>query len=217
MKNIYAFYKPKGPTSHDIINQLRRITGVKRIGHAGTLDPLASGVLVVGITREGTRELSKYIGCDKEYIATIRFGETSETDDAEGKKQLTDNNKQITKIQIKNILKQFIGKIKQVPPVYSSVKVQGKPAHRRVRAGQKIILGARDVEIYSIKILSYKYPYLKIKVVCSSGTYIRSLARDIGQKLKVGAYLSDLERTRVGDFKIENCCDVDNFQKIIFD
>ncbi len=213
MENIFAIYKNKGPTSHDIINQLRKITGIKKIGHAGTLDPLASGVLVVGIGRDGTKQLGKLSESDKEYIAMIKLGEVSETDDAEGKKIVTSNKRHVTRKEINQILKQFIGDIKQIPPIYSSVKIKGKPAHRRVRKGEKVTLGGRDVEIKSIKIINYKYPYLKIKVVCGSGTYIRSLARDIGQSLKTGAYLSDLERTRVGEFSKEKSFDLNKFNK----
>lgn len=205
MKHIYPIYKPKGPTSHDIIDKLRKITRIKKIGHAGTLDPLAKGVLVVGITRAGTRELGKFKKLEKEYIAKIKLGEISDTDDEEGKKVRVRDRVRVQKNEIKKILKQFIGKIEQVPPVYSAIKISGKPAHRRVRKGEKIELKPRKVEIKNIKILNYKWPYLEIKIVCGSGTYIRSLARDIGKKLKCGAYLKELERIRVGKFKKKHC------------
>ena len=216
MKNnnyIYAITKSKGPTSHDIINQLRHITGIKKIGHAGTLDPLASGVLVVGITREGTKQLGKFEKTEKEYIAQIKLGETSTTDDEEGMKQITHGVKDIEKEKIKQTIQKFIGKIKQVPPIYSAVKINGKPAHRRVRKGQKISLKPRTVEIKNINLINYKWPYLEIKVVCGPGTYIRSLARDIGKEIKYGGYLANLRRTRVGEYKIKDAFKLDEFEK----
>lgn len=215
MKHIYAIYKPKGPTSFDMIAKLRKITSIRKIGHAGTLDPLASGVLVVGITREGTRQLGQIEKTEKEYIAKIKLGMTSTTDDEEGEKNIiASNSSLVTRNLIEGVLKKFIGKIEQVPPVYSAIKIDGKPAHRRVRAGQKVKMKSRIVEIMDIELISYKWPYINIRVICGSGTYIRSLARDIGEKLKIGAYLADLERTRVGEFKVDNVCEFDDLKKI---
>lgn len=201
---IYPIYKPKGPTSHDIIAQLRKITGIKRIGHAGTLDPLASGVLVVAIGREYTKQLSEYVGLDKEYIATIRLGETSETDDAEGVADIIDEimNPKVEQQDIERILPEFIGEIEQVPPKYSALKIKGKPAYKRVRQGEKVEMKPRKVSIYDIEMLAYQWPMVKIRVHCGSGVYIRSLARDIGERLGIGAYLADLQRTRVGTYDI---------------
>lgn len=213
MNNIYSIYKPKGPTSHDIIDQLRKITGIKKIGHAGTLDPLASGILVVGVGREGTKQLGKLVKSEKEYLATIKLGTTSTTDDEEGAKHVTYNTQHIAQEKIKKILKQFTGKIKQTPPIYSAIKINGKSAYKYARAGKEIKLKSRIVEIKSIEISSYQWPYLKIKVVCGSGVYIRSLARDIGEKLKTGAYLADLIRTRVGKFNLQNSYSLQDFNK----
>ena len=231
MENILAIYKPKGPTSHDIINQLRKITGIRKIGHAGTLDPLASGVLVVAIGRDGTKQLGSLLKNEKEYIAEIKLGETSTTDDAEGVKRkytnikyysnlngesfsLRSKNKimNVTKKDIEKILGKFIGHIRQVPPVYSAIKINGKSACRRVRKGENIKLEAREVLIKSIKIIEYKYPILKINIDCGSGVYIRSLARDIGEALGTGAYLSNLERTRVGKYDKINSIDIETFK-----
>ncbi len=213
MKHIYAIIKPKGPTSFDMIARLRKITGIKKIGHAGTLDPLASGILVVGITREGTRELGKIEKTEKEYIAKIKLGETSTTDDEEGDKIIIEYDSKITRTEINRVLKCFIGVIKQVPPVYSAIKINGKPACRRVRAGQKVVMKARIIEIKNIELISYRWPYLEIQVTCGPGTYIRSLARDIGEKLGTGGYLANLKRTRVGDYHINNAYDLDRFEK----
>lgn len=211
MQGIFSIYKPKGPTSHDIIYQLRKITGIKRIGHAGTLDPLASGVLVVGIGREATKKLGEVVKKEKEYIATIRLGEESTTDDAEGEKKKFAVNNTPSREAVQKAVDGFVGEIMQQPPVYSSVKVQGKPAHRRVRKGEMVNLGLRNVFIKEIEILLFEWPSLKLRVVTGPGVYIRSLARDIGRELQVGGYLSDLERVRVGEFVKEKALTVNQF------
>jgi len=180
---------------------LRKETGVKKIGHAGTLDPLASGVLVVGIGREATKELAKIVKKEKEYIAKIKLGATSTTDDAEGEK--TKSPKPLTPpplAEVQKAVANFKGKILQNPPVYSAVKIQGQAAYKLARKGQAPKLKSRQVEIKEMEILKYEWPYLELKIVTGPGVYIRSLARDIGQTLKTGGYLADLERTRVGDF-----------------
>ncbi len=211
MLDIFSVYKPKGPTSHDIIDQLRKITGIKRIGHAGTLDPLASGVLVVGIGREATKKLGEAVKKEKEYVATIRLGEESITDDKEGEKKQHEVEKIPTLEDVQSACAGFIGNIRQMPPVYSSVKVRGKPAYRRVRNGEKVQLGLREVEIKEIEITSYSWPLLTIRAVTGSGVYIRSLARDIGETLGVSGYLQELERTRVGEFTIDRATSVEEF------
>lgn len=213
MNGIYAINKPVGPTSHDIIDQLRKKTGIKKIGHAGTLDPLASGVLVVAIGREFTKQLDELVQKEKEYIAKIKFGYNSTTDDEQGKKEEIKVTKQPTQENIAKVISKFIGEIKQMPPVYSSVKVGGQPAHRRMRKGEEVKLGERDVTIKSIEILGYGWPYLEVRVICGPGVYIRSLARDIGRELKVGGYLASLVRTRVGDFGIDKAVSVEEFGK----
>ncbi|MEK7590143.1 MAG: tRNA pseudouridine(55) synthase TruB [Patescibacteria group bacterium] len=197
---IFAVYKPKGPTSNDILNKLRRFYGTRKVGHAGTLDPLAKGILVVAVGREATKKLGELVKKEKEYLATIRLGIESATDDAEGTKTKFDVRKKPTKEEIKIALKKFEGKISQIPPIFSAVKIQGKEAYKYARKGQEVTLKPRKVEIKKIKILKYYWPYLKLKVVTGPGVYIRSLARDLGKKLKIGGYLFNLERTRVGDF-----------------
>ena len=201
MKGIFAVYKPKGPTSHDIINKLRRETGVKKIGHAGTLDPLASGVLVVGVGREATKQLGAIVKKEKEYLAKIRLGMTSTTDDEEGvKTEIKIVGKIPTLGEIKKAVAKFQGEILQTPPVYSAVKVKGQEAYKLARKGQTPELKPRKALIKEIEILKYQWPFLEIRVVTGPGVYIRALAQDIGQELKVGGYLAELERTRVGDF-----------------
>lgn len=209
-KNIFNICKPKGPTSFGIVAKVRQITGIKKVGHAGTLDPLASGVLVVGVGRDATRRLSEIAGEEKEYIADIKLGITSATDDEEGEKNIPEfpisnfqfqmNGKAISSKQIKKVLDSFVGIINQIPPQFSAVKINGRRAYKSARAGQKVELSARPVEIKDIEILKYKYPDLQIRVVCGKGTYIRALARDVGAALRVGGYLAGLERTRVGEF-----------------
>jgi len=213
MNNIIGIYKPKGLTSFDVVRIIKKITGQK-VGHAGTLDPLASGVLVIGIGRQGTKKLKEIVLNEKEYIAKIKLGQISKTDDEEGDKVT----KEVLKIpeidDIKRVIKNFIGKIKQVPPLYSAIKIKGKEAYKYARQGKKIKLKAREVQIKSIEILKYSWPFLEIKVVCGPGVYIRSLARDIGEKLATGAYLADLERTRVGNFKKETCLSISDFKNL---
>ncbi len=202
LKGIITVYKPSGPTSHDIINQLRRLTGERRIGHAGTLDPLASGVLVVGIGRAATKQLSTVVAKEKEYEAVIRLGAISTTDDAEGDITEQAANPPTLKL-VQDTLQQYIGIIEQVPPVYSAVKIKGQPAHRRARKGQQIQLKPRRVDIKSIALIQYQWPALTIRVVCGPGVYIRSLARDIGQACGTGGYVTALKRTRVGSYTLD--------------
>ena len=200
MKGIYAVYKPKGPTSHDVIDQLRRETGVRKIGHAGTLDPLASGVLVVGVGRENTKKLGQIVKKEKEYLAKIRLGITSTTDDEEGQKKKVKVLEIPNYKEIEGAVAKFEGEILQTPPIYSAVKVNGVPAYKLARRGKTPQLEPRQILIKEIKILKYQWPYLKLRVVTGPGVYIRALARDIGQRLKTGAYLTELERIRVGNF-----------------
>jgi len=198
---IVAIYKPKGPTSFDVIYKLRKLTGIRKIGHAGTLDPLASGVLVVGIGRKATKKLHESVEAEKEYVATVRFGMESTTDDEGGEKTEVKYKKRPTRREVEKILSKFHGKILQQPPVFSAIKVGGKRAYKLARKGEKVKLKKRLVEVKEIKLIKYKWPLLKIKVVSGPGFYVRSLARDIGRRLKVGGYLAELERTRVGHFK----------------
>lgn len=201
---IYPIYKPKGITSFDVIFKLRKMTGIKKIGHAGTLDPLASGVLVVAIGREYTKQLEQLTLTDKEYEAEITLGQTSTTDDDEGEKTQFVVEEVPSENSVNHVVHSFIGEINQLPPVYSAIKVKGVPAHRRVRKGQTVDLKPRKVVIHDIEIVSFSWPLLRIKVHCGKGVYIRSLARDIGERLKVGGYLSELIRTRVGEYRLED-------------
>ena len=203
MKRIFAVYKPKGPTSHDVIDKLRRKTGVKKIGHAGTLDPLASGILVVGIDREATKKLSEVVKKEKEYLAKIKLGVISTTDDEEGEKVVAGLTNTKCLSEVKKAVAKFEGEILQTPPIYSAIKVKGKKAYKLARKGQTPKLKSRKALIKEIEILNYEWPYLELRIVTGPGVYIRALARDIGRELKTGGYLADLERIRVGDFTKE--------------
>lgn len=201
--NTFAVYKPKGMTSHDVVDKIRQITNIKKVGHAGTLDPLAQGVLVIGVGREATKRLNEVVKKEKEYLATIQLGATSTTDDKEGKIIKTQKIKK-TKKQINKVLKKFVGHIEQIPPAFSAIKIKGRPAYKIARKGSTPKLKPRKVEIKKIELIEYKYPAIKLRVTTGPGVYIRSLARDIGQQLKTGGYLTDLERTRVGKFTKTN-------------
>ena len=214
MNKIFGLYKPKGITSQKAVKIVKSFYGGEKVGHAGTLDPLAEGILVIGVGREATKKLGSIVEKEKEYFATIKFGETSTTDDAEGGKSVrTVRNVPDVEI-VRDVIQSFVGRFKQMPPTYSAVKVRGQEAYKRIRRGESFTLGVRDVEIKEIEILKYAWPYLKMRVVTGPGVYIRSLARDIGEKISVGAYLSALERTRVGQFTKENCHRIEEFQSI---
>lgn len=199
--------KPAGPTSHDMVDRIRRLTGVKTVGHAGTLDPFASGVLLIGVGREATREFIKLVGLDKKYRATLRLGATSDTDDRTGRIQEQQLTTKFQNSDIEVVLQKFTGQIRQVPPMYSAKKIAGQRLYELAREGKTVERQPVAIEIYSIDIVNYQLPTthssLVLDIHCSSGTYIRGLARDIGAALGCGAYLEELERTAVGPFKIE--------------
>lgn len=203
---IIALYKEKGKTSRFKLNELKKNIKEKKLGHAGTLDPLARGVLVVGIGRESTKQLHSERFNEKEYIAKIILGKYSTTDDEEGEKTLVNKKGKIPELkEVKEVLGGFIGEVEQVPPLFSAIKIKGKESYKWARKGKKINLNKRKAWIKEIKLLKYKYPFLKIKVVTGRGVYIRSLARDIGKKLLVGGYLGSLLRTKVGEFTLKDC------------
>ncbi|MBI4175074.1 tRNA pseudouridine(55) synthase TruB [Candidatus Berkelbacteria bacterium] len=208
---IVAVSKPRGITSHDVIDQIRRATGETRVGHAGTLDPLAEGVLVVGIGRAATRQLADYVQKMKIYHAVVKFGAISTTDDAEGEIIQKSGIAPPTLRAIQEICDEFIGTINQQPPAYSAIKIRGVPAHRRMRRGEDVHLKTRTVLVHDIEILNYTWPNLELKVTTGPGVYIRALARDIGEKLGIGGYLEQLTRTQVGQFTLKDAIRLNNF------
>lgn len=212
---IINLKKPKGLTSHDVVNQVRRITGEKRVGHGGTLDPTAEGVLVIGIGRESTRKLHGLLkDADKEYVATIELGKTSDTDDSEGMLRTTGNAQNITVSDINKITNAFLGEIKQTPPAYSALKISGSPAYKLARSKQDFVLLPRTIRIKAIELIDFRPPLLTIRVIAGAGTYIRALARDIGTALGTGGYLKTLMRTRVGQYSIEDALSLEQLTSL---
>jgi len=214
--------KPEGPTSHDIVDKLREITGIRKIGHAGTLDPFAKGLLILGIGREATKKLHSFQKLDKEYVAKIKLGGVSNTYDKTGKIILKENAKPPTKEKIEKIMNEFVGEISQIPPIFSAKKIKGKKLYQLAHKGERVQPKPVRVRIEYIKILKYEWPWLKIKVKCSSGTYIRSLASDVGENLGCGGYLEELCRTNIGNFSLREAIDLqqlnpNNWQDFTFD
>jgi tRNA pseudouridine55 synthase len=195
--------KAGGMTSHDVVSRVRRLAGTRKVGHAGTLDPMATGVLVLGINR-ATRLLGHLILTDKSYDATVRLGATTTTDDAEGEITATASTDTITDAQIREALAGFVGEIEQVPSTVSAIKVDGKRAYARVRDGEQVELDPRPVRIDEIEVLGIDGADVRISVRCSSGTYIRAIARDLGELLGTGGHLTALRRTAVGPYMLES-------------
>jgi len=217
---ILYFDKPLEWTSFDLVNKVRymikRKLGVKKfkIGHAGTLDPLATGVLVV-CTGKATKRIEELQYQTKEYVATLRLGATTPSFDLEQEIDAEYPTEHITREMVEDTLKTFLGEIQQIPPVYSAVKVNGKRAYDYARKGNEVELKPKLLVIDEIELLDCQLPYITIRVVCSKGTYIRALARDIGIALKSGAHLTSLRRTRVGDITVENCISLEEFQNMV--
>ena len=198
--------KPAGVTSHDVVSRVRRLAGTRKVGHAGTLDPMATGVLVLGINR-ATRLLGHLTLTEKAYDATIRLGAATTTDDAEGEIISTAPTGGLDEAQIRSALAAFVGDIDQVPTTVSAIKVDGRRAHRRVREGEHVELPARPVTIHELEVhrvrLGDEGVDVDISVRCTSGTYIRAIARDLGAELAVGGHLTALRRTAVGPFRLD--------------
>jgi len=196
-------YKPKGMTSHDVVARLRRVTKIRQIGHTGTLDPFAEGVLPICIGK-ATR-LIEYLNDDKEYIATVQFGSNTDTYDLEGEITATFD-KKVTQVDVENMLKDFEGEISQLPPIYSAIKVNGKKLYDYAREGKDVEIQPRQVFISKIELMKFDYEgqTAEILVACSKGTYIRSIAYDLGQKLSCGGHLIKLIRSKAGKFLKEN-------------
>ena len=214
MKQIDGFViidKPAGITSHDVVAKLRKVIGTRQIGHAGTLDPMATGVLVLGINN-GTKFLQYIVSGKKRYQATIRLGESRTTDDKDGEIIEAKSVKSLNIESLKKELNSFLGEIDQVPSSVSAIKVDGKRAYQRVREGEAVKLEARKVNIFNIEILDIRvgeFVDLDIDVQCSSGTYIRAIARDLGAKLGVGGHLTSLRRSEVEPFTLNDVTELE--------
>jgi len=200
--------KPGGMTSHDVVARVRRLAGTRKVGHAGTLDPMATGVLVLGVNR-ATRLLGHLTLTDKRYDATIRLGVSTTTDDAEGEPVETRPTQGLTEEAVRAALSSYVGAIDQVPSSVSAVKVDGKRAYARVRAGEVVDLPARRVTIHALEVTAIDLPTVEISVHCSSGTFIRAIARDLGAALGVGGHLTALRRTAVGPFAVAHAATLD--------
>ena len=197
--------KPTGVTSHDVVAQVRRLAGTRKVGHAGTLDPMATGVLVLGVNR-ATRLLGHLLVTDKVYDATIRLGSSTTTDDAQGEVVSTASTAELTEEAVLTALGAFVGTIDQVPSTVSAIKVGGRRAHELARAGEEFELESRSIRVDSIEVHEMREAEsgidLDVSVRCSSGTYIRSIARDLGARLQTGGHLTALRRTAVGPFAL---------------
>jgi tRNA pseudouridine55 synthase len=204
--------KPAGCTSFSIVAGVRRLSGERRVGHAGTLDPAASGVLPVCLG-QATRVAEYLLECPKEYMAGIELGISTDTYDGEGRITGRGELHNISRAMVEGILQSFEGTIDQVPPAFSAVKVRGRKSYALARAGHEVILEPRRVHIHNIQIVSFELPYLKLKVSCSKGTYIRSLANDLGERLSCHAYLKDLVRVSYGPFKIDDAITPNQIQQ----
>jgi tRNA pseudouridine55 synthase len=197
--------KPQGVTSHDVVARARRLLGTRKVGHAGTLDPMATGLLLLGVD-SATRLLTYLVGLDKEYLATIRLGVATDTDDAEGEVVATTDASGVSDAAVAAGILALTGAIRQVPSTFSAIKVDGRRAYDRARAGEAVELAARNVTIHDFELLASRREGavvdLDVRVACSSGTYVRALARDLGAGLGVGGHLTALRRTRVGPFGV---------------
>lgn len=216
MDIVLYFDKPLGWTSFNLVNRVRgvlsRHLGVKKlkVGHAGTLDPLASGVMIL-CTGKNTKLIESFQYQTKEYVATIKLGATTPSFDLETEIDAEYPTEHITEELVKETLAKFIGEIQQIPPTYSAIKINGKRAYEYARKGDEVELKPKTLVIDEIELLEYKMPEIVVRVVCSKGTYIRALARDIGEALQSGGHLTALRRTRIGDIRVENCLQYDDF------
>ena len=210
---ILNFHKPKGRSSFWVVKQIKKLVAVK-VGHSGTLDPFAEGVLLL-CTGRATKKVAELMDLPKTYIGEIELGFTTDTDDVTGN-MLTKSSVQETRIEeIERVCKSFIGDIYQLLPMFSAKKIKGRRLYKLARAGETIDREPSLVHIESLDLLSFKLPIIKIKVQCSKGTYIRSLARDIGEKIGCGGYLKSLVRTKIGAYKIEDSLTLEKFDQIL--
>ena len=215
IQDIILIDKPAGLSSFGVVARVRRRLSMEagkkvKVGHTGTLDPFATGLLIL-LANKATKLSNQFLKLDKWYEATICLGKTSTTGDPEG--EITDQHVEAipTAEEVKTVVSKFVGKITQTVPVFSAVKINGQRAYQLARRGEAVSMPTRQIEIYAIEILSYNYPELVIRTHVSSGTYIRTLGEDIGKTLGVGAYLTALRRTQVGDYQIENAVKLSDF------
>jgi tRNA pseudouridine55 synthase len=212
--NMLLINKPLEWTSFDVVNKLRYILKTKKIGHAGTLDPLATGLLIICVGKM-TKRIEEFMGQEKEYTGKFVLGQITPSHDLETEVTEQKDISGLTKTLIKEATKNFTGKISQLPPQHSAIRIGGKRAYEFARKGEEIELKPREVEVTEFEITSIALPEISFRIVCSKGTYIRSLARDYGNTLGVGAYMSELCRTRIGAYTLENAVGIDEVQLVI--
>ena len=204
-EGILLVNKPQGRTSFSLISQVRRLTGIKKVGHAGTLDPFATGVMVLLLGRDYTKLSDSLLLADKEYVATLHLGVTTDTFDCDGKVTAS-SKKRPSMAQVERVVTQFQGELEQIPPMYAAKKVKGVPLYKLAREGRSIERKPCKIRVET-QIIHYDYPNLELLIACSKGTYIRSLAHDMGEELGCGAHLTQLQRTRSGQYSLERCID----------
>lgn len=211
---VLLIHKPVGWTSFDVVRKIRNMTWVRKVGHAGTLDPLATGLLIV-CTGRFTKEINRYMGMEKEYAATFTVGAVTPSYDLETEPELQKPFDLLTAAQIHEAAKKLTGNILQVPPQHSAIKKDGKPVYLSARKGIEVKLEPRPIIVYSFEITRIDLPHIECTIVCSTGTYIRSLAHDFGQLLGTGAYMSSLCRTRIGTFSLKDAISTERLQEDI--
>jgi len=211
MNIVINLNKPKNISSQQAVIRIKKLFAAKKAGHAGTLDPIATGVLLVCLN-EATKITRFLSDLDKEYIVKLKFGERTDTCDSTGRILEKRECLSLKEADIQKVLKNFTGSIKQIPPMYSAIKIKGQPLYKLARRGMEIKRPQREVDIYGIDLISFDQPYLHLKVLCSKGTYIRTLCDDIGRVIDVGAHMVSLERTSVGSFSVKDSASIEELK-----
>ena len=213
MNGVLLINKPPDLTSHDVVLQIRKVFHTRKVGHAGTLDPFATGLLILCLG-EATKIVRYLVDCDKEYVAVMKLGETTDTQDYTGQVVEQKAVPALIQIELAQVFTCFVGEIAQTPPMYSARRVQGKRLYQLAREGKTVERQTRSVTITALEILECTPPYIRFRVICSKGTYIRVLAHDIGQTLGCGAHLVELERTRIGQFSLQEACSLEQLSSM---
>lgn len=208
-EGIILVNKPKGMTSHDVVDVVRRKFGIKRVGHAGTLDPLAEGLLVILVGR-ATKLFAKFVNFDKEYLGVLKFGESTATGDAEGEIIKKTEFSHLSEDEIKSAFAKFEGEIEQIPPMVSALRVGGKRLYNLARKGITVERQPRKIKIHSLEIVKIDLPYVEFYMRCSKGTYVRKLAEDVGEALNCGSHMVKIKRLSIGPFKLEAAVNLDD-------
>lgn len=215
MDGFILIDKEKGMTSFGVVKRVRYLSKEKKVGHSGTLDPLATGLLIIALGR-CTKSLTNLIGCDKEYEVIAKFGYVSNTYDGEGEIKASGFKNKYKRSDIAEVIKKsFLGEIEQMPPIYSAKKIKGVRAYNLARQGKEVILKPKKIKVNLFEIEKFSWPEVKFKIKCGSGCYVRSLIHDLGQKLKVGAYVQELRRTKINDFSVVNARKLDELNENI--